>query len=182
MQRDVAFVRLQPQHLFAIERQPSQQVLLGVEASVTEEEAGILCSMPEAWAMLVGGRPIACFGISEIFAGHHGVAWAVLASGLGRAHVALTRFARARLAACGYARIETFARAEDVEGLVARYPNMDTGQLVAMVMTRQTPEIRWARLLGFGAAHVLRRYGGGDETYMLLERIAPRVVSARKAA
>lgn len=171
----ITFVRLLPEHLMRIERQPSQAMFLGTEADTTEAEAVQLAQMPEAWTMLVGPadaeRIVACFGIAELFTGRHGVAWAVLAPGIGAAHLALTRFARMRLDGTAFRRIDVFAKAPDLEPLLQARSDLDPGQIVAIAMNRQTPEMRWAGLLGFRPGHVLRRYGGADETCMLLERV-----------
>ena len=46
-------------------------------------------------------------------------------------------------------------------------------ELTALAMKYATPECRWAKLLGFTPAHVLRRFGAASETYMLFERFPP---------
>ncbi len=169
--REIAFHRLEPNDLFEIERQPSQLTVLGMPADLTEAEAQILADQDVAWTAWVAGRPIACFGISEFFAGRHGLAWSLLAEGIGADHLALTRFMRAEIAGAGLARIELIARAADIEDMAARYPWMDPWALVQVAMAEPTPECRWARLLGFRPAHVLRLYGGASETFMLFERL-----------
>ncbi|MBT0667028.1 hypothetical protein HT136_01430 [Novosphingobium profundi] len=173
MSEPITLSRMSPDDLLRLKRQPSQRLFLGADGTITPAEAEALAAMPQAWAVRRGSEPIACFGVSELFAGQHGVAWAMLAQGLGRAHLRLTRFVREKLAACPLRRIETFVRCVDVEGLLARSPGLDSGHLVSLAMLAPTAECRWAVRLGFTPAHVLRRYGAGDETYMLMERILP---------
>lgn len=172
MSEALTITRLRPADLLRLERQPSQQMLLGVDGTMTAEEAELLASMPEAWTLSRGDVPIACFGISELFPGKHGLAWSLLGAGLGtRAHLMLTRFAIERLEATPLIRVETYARCVDVEHLLARTPDLDSGHLVHLAMLFPSAECRWARRLGFRPAHVLRRYGAADETMMLFERI-----------
>ncbi|QVM82934.1 hypothetical protein [Novosphingobium decolorationis] len=173
MREAVTLSRLVPQDLLQLERQPSQRLFLGTDGTISAAEAEGLAAMPQAWCVHRGSVPIACFGVSELFPGQHGVAWAMLGSGLGADHLRLTRFVRAKLAACQLNRIETFVRCVDVEHLLARSPQLDSGHLVALAMLSPTAECRWAAMLGFRPAHVLRRYGAGDETYMMMERILP---------
>ena len=172
----VEFTKLQPVDLLEIERQPSQDLQLGLAYEWTEAEGQQLAAEPVAWTARLDGRIIACFGISETFEGLQGWGWAVLASGLGGAHLAVTRFMRSVIAGCGLARLEVLARAVDLEAVIALRQaqgerDLDSGQLVALAMARPTPECRWAALLGLQPAHVLRRYGAASESYMLFERI-----------
>lgn len=167
----VRFARMTPNDLLTIDRQPSQRLLLGQSGEFTREEAEQLAAMPEAWTCFHADRIVACVGISDMFAGRHGIAWSLLAQGIGQAHLALTRFVRGRLAMCGHERLDTFARAPDLETILARRPHLDSGQIVALAMADPTPECRWAALLGFRPAHVLRRYGALGESVMLFERI-----------
>lgn len=172
----VNFTKLQPVDLLEIARQPSQDRVLGLAYEWSEAEGQQLCAEPVAWTARADGRIIACFGISETFEGLQGWGWAVLATGIGGAHLALTRFMRSVIAECGLARLEVLARAVDLEAVIAtavidREGPLDSGQLVALAMARPTPECRWAALLGLQPAHVLRRYGAASESYMLFERI-----------
>lgn len=139
--------RLAPIDLACIERQASQVLTLGVDATPSHEEAEALAEMPEAWTFRdAAGRIVACIGISETFEGVQGVAWAVLAHGIGADHLALTRFARAMLERAGLQRIEAIAR-----------PGQDA---------------KWAKLCGLAPVHELRKFGAASETYVLCERIA----------
>lgn len=155
---------LQPEDLFEIERQDSQVMWLGTSGDVTQESAQVLASQDIAWtARRDDGSILACFGISDLFPGTHGVAWALLSQPLGADHLALTRFVQNVVAGAPHRRLELLACSADVpEG------SLDP---VSAAMADPTPECRWAALIGFGAAHVLRNFGGASETYMLFERI-----------
>lgn len=166
----VTFHRLEPGDLFEIERQESQLLLLGAPGEVNDEVAEILAEQPCAWTAWTKGRALACFGISETFPGSNGVAWSLLAKALGAHHLELTRFMQEQVAASPLPRIELIAKAAEIESFVARYPWVDPWALVAASMAEPTVECRFARLLGFKPAHVLRRFGGAQETYMLFER------------
>lgn len=174
---DVDFVPLRPHHIRSIELQGSQQRPLGLEYEPGEEQIERMCSGPIAIAALEHdghrGRVVACFGVVEQFGPMHGTGWAMLAQGIGRAHLAVTRYARDCIAFCDIPRLELLARCHDVEGLLTRHPDLDPGQIVAIACAEPTPEIRWGQLLGFAPAHVLRCYGAGGESVMLMERIAP---------
>lgn len=167
---DLTFHRLEPYDLFEIERQESQMLFLGAPGDITDDAAEILADQPCAWTAWAEGRAIACFGISETFPGVNGVAWSLLAQGLGRHHLPLTRFMQEEIRKSPLARIELIAKAQDIEWLAERYPWVDPFALVAAVMAEPTPECRWAKLLGFKPVHALRRFGAAAETYMLFER------------
>lgn len=77
-----------------------------------------------SWTALVGGRPIACAGLVEVWEGR-AYAWALLATDVGPHLLAVTREIRSRLAATPCRRIE-----------MAVADGFDAG-------------CRWARLLGF---------------------------------
>lgn len=132
-----------------IQRQPSQQVQLGLTREISEEEAQGLATGGEAWTAWVDDgsswRIVACFGLRETFPGRQAVAWAILAEGLGSAHLAVTRFARARIEASALRRIEA--------------------------ITLTPAEHAWAKLLGLTPAHVLRAFGAASEDHILFERI-----------
>ena len=132
-----------------IQRQASQLVQLGLERHITLEEADDLATGGEAWTLResadADARIVACVGLRELFPGRQAVAWAILAEGLGAAHLAVTRFARRRIAASPLRRIEAIVRTD--------------------------AECAWAKLVGLTPAHVLRCYGGASETHVLFERI-----------
>jgi hypothetical protein len=180
--REVRFSPLEPDDLLAIEQQPSQRTWMGAPCEIDHENALLLAAQPVAWtARRADGSILACFGIHETFddllgRGVQGVAWAMLSSPVGKDHLALTRFMRRQVEAAGLQRIELIAKAVDVESfrdfaLREGFP-VDTAMLVRASMTEPTPECRWAVMLGFEPAHVLRKFGGASETYMLFERIA----------
>jgi len=157
------FLSLQASDLFSIAIQPSQRLVLGIDPVGDADHAEILADQPVAWTAWRGDTILACFGIAEVFAGQHGVAWSLLAEGIGTSHLAITRFARRELDRCGLRRVELIARG--CEG--AEY-----GGPAALGYQRQcpTPEYRWAVALGFVPVHVLRHYGQADETCVLFER------------
>lgn len=175
---EVRFVPLQPHHVQAIKLQPSQGRPLGLDYSPGADEIQRMCEGMIAWAALERDdyviRVVACFGVVETFPAMHGTGWAMLAEGIGRAHLAVTRFARQCMADCELPRVELLARCHDVEALLARHPGLDPGQVVALASAEPTPEIRWARMLGFTPAHVLRCYGAIGQSVMLMERLAPQ--------
>lgn len=167
---------LRPRDYRELEAQPSQAGLALGMGEPNDDELEAYCAQPVAWAVRRAGRLIACFGIVETFAGTQGWGWARLAAGIGHAHLELTRFIRGQAEACGLARLELLARAPDLESEIkvaewGAQARLDPGQVVALALRRATPEIRWAVLLGFTPAHLLRRYGAHKETFMLFERL-----------
>jgi hypothetical protein len=169
----VSFSRLEPEDILSIDLQASQRMTLGIDtASCTLEEAEELAQEREAWAVRSDGRLIACIGIRETFPGRHGVAWAILATGIGAAHLTMTRFARERIVNCGLQRVEAIVRAADAESVLEHFPGLNGQQLIDMVLTMATPECVWARLVGLRPAHVLRKFGANGETQILFERIS----------
>jgi hypothetical protein len=134
--------------------QPSQHVCLGVTRAVHSIEDGEeLVEGGPAWtAVARDGRILCCAGFRILWAaneatGGHGVAWALLAADLGPAQVAITRFARARIAESPLDRIEAIVRA----GVVA--------------------EPQWARLVGLRRRALLRKWGPEGKTHLLFERV-----------
>ncbi|TCP35915.1 hypothetical protein [Sphingomonas sp. BK235] len=136
----VAIAPLGPEDALRIQRQRSQRIQLGLARDLSAAEAADLAASPgEAWAARGrDGRLVACLGLRETFPGRQAVAWAILAEGIGAAHLAVTRFARARIAASPLARIE------------------------ALVRERVAAERRWARLVEAAMAlgHVVAGVGG----------------------
>lgn len=169
------FSNLLPDDLFAIERQASQSTVLGMASEVSREEAEAIAAQRIAWTARDGmGRIIACFGINEPFEnGQQGFAWSILAEGIGAAHLQLTRFCRLQVVGSGLGRVDLMAKAADVEHILASRPELDSGMAVAVAMCRPSRECRWAELLGFRPAHVMRRYGPNCETFMLFEWFGP---------
>lgn len=167
----LTFHRLEATDLFEIERQESQLLWLGASGEISDEAAEILASQDCAWTAWRAGRPIACFGISEIFEGKQGLAWSLLSAELGADHLKITRFMQEQVLMSPLARIELIAKACDVESFAQKYDWIDPWALVQVAMAEPTPECRFAKLLGFEPAHVLRNYGAASETYMLFERL-----------
>lgn len=179
---DVAFTRLTAEDVLAIQAQPRQRTVFGMDVETTYDDALAMAQAPIAWAARVDGRLIACFGIVDHFTGLQGLGWTILAEGIGQAHLPLTRFIRAAIDGCGLARLELIARGPDIEPILASRPDLDSGQIVAIASSRPTPEMRWALMLGMQPAHLLRCYGAASETYMLFERLRPRAASSMSEA
>jgi hypothetical protein len=165
------FARLEAGDLLSIERQPSQHLLFGLDLAMSAEEADKLAEQPIAWAAFAGDRVLACAGVLETYPGRQGVAWAILAAGIGRRHLAITRFFAWQVAHAGLARIEAIVRGPDIEPLAAAHPEFDPWQLAAAMLAAPTPEMRWAAMMGLRPAAALRRFGGLSESYMLYERL-----------
>lgn len=145
-----SFSRMTVADYVEIAAQPSQ--LVGIhhiaEPAGRAAAAEDLIDRGAAWTARAGdGRILGCAGIYELFAGKHGLAWAVLAEGIGAAHLAISRFARARIAESGLNRIEAMANACDGAAC------------------------RWPMLLGMEAAAVLRKWGPDEETLLLFEKV-----------
>lgn len=170
------FVRMRPCDLFLIDVQDSQTMFLGQDATPDDETAETLAAQPVAWtAWRADGTVLACFGFSEAFPGRHGTAWALIGNGIGRDHLALTRFVRKVVAGCTLDRLDVLARCEDVEPLMLNgkaWP--EGGALLRLALIEPTPQVRWCLMLGFEPAHLLRKFGGAGETYMMFERIRGR--------
>lgn len=136
--------------------QPSQHVFLGVHRPVHSiEEGREMVAMGPAWtAVGSDGRILCCAGFGELFApgpatGGHAVAWALLAAGLGPAHLAITRFARRQFAESPYSRIEAIVQAG---------PDHEK-------------EGAWARRVGMKFAAWLPKWGPEGKLHVLYERI-----------
>lgn len=144
----VAIAAMKATDMLVIQRQASQLVQLGIERDMTMDEAEAIADGDgEAWTARYHGRIVACLGLRETFPGRQAVAWAVLAENIGPAHLAITRFARARIAASPLARIEAIVRqAVPAEGA-------------------------WAQLVGIRPVHVMRAFGAASEPHILCERI-----------
>lgn len=181
----VTFHTLRGADLAEIQLQKSQQTVLGMPGGVAEELYPLHTAGPVAWAVRSEGRLICCFGIVEQFEGRHGFGWALLAEGLGSAHLALTRFVRSQVTNSGLARVEALVRGPDLEAIIAERPQLDPGQILAIALSVATPEMRWAMQVGLTPVHVMRCYGANGESVVLCERIsAPASVASieREAA
>lgn len=133
--------------------QPSQWVQAGIDARyMSEEQARDLGQRGPAWTAIgADGRVLCCAGITDVFAGRQGVAWAMLAADLGVAqHLAITRFAKARIAESPLIRIESMI-SDDPTGRCAK----------------------WALVVGLELEATLACWGAASETVFLYRRIAP---------
>jgi hypothetical protein len=174
----ISFAPLAAHDLMDIVAQDSQKLWLGTPGEPDWESAEALADQPVAWCARRGdGSVLACFGINELFESAHGVAWALLSQPIGELHLPLTRFIRRQVESAGLARIELLAKAIDIEATRAFFAEhgapVDGWAMVQAAMSEPSPECRWALLLGFAPAHVLRKFGAAGETYMLFERITP---------
>lgn len=143
-----------PSDLPQLALQPSQHMCLGIHRPVhTLEDGEELAALGPAWTAIgPDGRVLACYGFGFQWPptadfGGQALAWAMLAEGIGSAHVAITRFARETIAASPIDRIEAIVRA-DVEA-----------------------EWRWADLVGFKHVAELRKWGPEGATHLLYERV-----------
>lgn len=137
-----------------LDLQPSQHMTLGILKPIhTVEDGRELEQAGPAWTAIGdNGRILCCYGFAFLHPatdsfGGHALAWAMLAGGIGAAHVAITRFARETLASSPITRIEALVRA-DVEA-----------------------ECRWAEMVGFDHVATLRAWGPEGRTHRLYERI-----------
>lgn len=140
-----------------------------------------MAASPVAWAARHKGELIACFGIVEHFRGRQGLGWTLLADRLGLAHLRLTRFIQQQIEHCGLRRLELLARGPDLESVLASMPDLDQGQILALAVEAATPEMRWAVMLGLKPAYVMRQWGASSETYVVFERLWPRLPLAEAA-
>lgn len=149
----VTFRDLLPGDVVQLALQPSQHVTLGlVRPALGYADGEELAAGGPAWTALHRGRVVACVGAKYLwppadgFTGH-AVLWALLADGIGAAHLAVTRFVRDRIADSPIARLEAIVRAEE------------------------EAECKWPRLLGLNLAAVLRRWGPEGAPHLLFERV-----------
>lgn len=185
---EVTFARLCPEDLSEIRLQPRQarQMAQLPFAGDSAEDAAAIAAQPIAWCARRQGRIVACFGIYETFPGKHGVAWAMLAEGIGPAHLALTRFIQGEIVRCGLARLELLTAAPDIEEPIAvaerAFGGFNPGSKVRRAFQHATPEMRWAVLLGLEPVHLLRQFGAQGVSLMLFERIRAPIAALQEAA
>lgn len=153
----VAFRPFLAEDAIALTLQPSQWIEAGIECcAIDESQARAMEVAGPAWSAIApDGRVLCCAGIGTMYhdaAGEpaHGVAWAMLSTGIGAAHVAITRYARARISEARHRRIEAIVKADD-----------------------DGEACRWARMVGLTLGHVLRGYGADGATHFLFERVRP---------
>jgi hypothetical protein len=138
--------------------QPSQHKCLGMtRVAHSIEDGQELVAGGPAWTAIgrhhdgTWGRILCCAGFTILWPANektrgHAMAWAMLAEGLGAAHLAVTRFAQRRIAEAPYSRLEAIVR--DVEA-----------------------EKAWAWYCGFRNPILLRAWGPEGEDHLLYERI-----------
>lgn len=147
----IQFEPFRARDALAIQLQPSQWVEAGIEARgmSIEQARDLEGNAWTAWRMGPGlnMRILCCAGFRELFPGRHAVAWALLARDLGpRALLAITRFARARIAESPLARIECLTR----DGAAER---------------------GWAEAVGLRLRAELPGWGATSETLCLFDRV-----------
>jgi hypothetical protein len=143
----LAIRQMNPEDLLVLQRQPSQALQLGMEIRATVGHARDMIERGEAWTAWRGLTPICCMGILESFPGVQGIAWAVLALGIGWDHLAITRHAKRQIARSPLIRIEALAR------------------------TSVPAECSWARAVGLQPEALIRKFGAASEDHMLYSRI-----------
>jgi hypothetical protein len=127
--------------------QPSQRLELGVDQPLSMEYGRDLAANGPSWTAYQRGRILCCAGFRETFAPVQAVAWAMLAEGIGGAHLAITRFARLQIAEAPYRRLEAIVEAKN-------------GRAVA-----------WAQMVGLQINTMLECFGANSEPHILFERV-----------
>jgi hypothetical protein len=138
--------------VLAVNVQPMQLI----EPQVIDHYYGETVASGEGWTAERDGRVIACAGLVATDS-RSALAWGLLSCPIGAGMVAITRKARATIAASRWERIEMLARADWPEAL------------------------EWAALIGFAQVAVLRRWGPAAADHVLFEVIKD-VATSREAA
>lgn len=131
-------IEFAPAHLGALQLQDAQSYFGPLLSDVHYGEE--LRAAGPAYSIMCDGRVIACAGVAEIWTGR-GMAWSLLADGIGDAFVGLHRMVKRFLwRECGIRRIEAYVDRDFAAGH------------------------RWVRLLGFECEGTMRAFGqhGGD--------------------
>lgn len=147
----VSFRAFQPADVVKISRHLSAELLrIGLtEDPASIEEGQALAAAGPAWtAVGRDGEILCCAGFAEVFPGIQAEAWAMLATAIGPAHLAITRFARWQIQTSPLFRID--ARC-----------------------VRRRAEITWAKLCGLREWAELGPWGPRREPTMLFSRIRP---------
>ncbi len=112
----ITFRPMEAEDVLRLAVQPSQ--VMGIFGPVADLDHGrALVSAGAAWSAVdADGRPLVCAGIGESIPGHVGVAWALLATSIGAAHLAITRFARRQILGSPLKRIEAIVRCDQHGG------------------------------------------------------------------
>jgi hypothetical protein len=131
-----------PDDLACLAPQPEQADWLTATAADPET----LFAAGPAWTALDGLSVLCCAGFGEV-SPTHAIAWAIIAADIGACMVPVTRYARERIEAARYRRIEAIVRAGFAPGA------------------------RWARMIGLTEVHTLRAWGEACEDHLLFERI-----------
>lgn len=133
--------------------QPSQHKCLGMtRAAHSIEDGRELVAGGPAWTAIArDGRILCCAGFTILWPANektrgHAMAWAMLAEGLGAAHLAITRYAQRRIAEAPYSRLEAIVR-------------------------DRAEEKAWAWFCGFRNPILLRAWGPEAEDHLLYERL-----------
>lgn len=141
----IQIVQLQPAQLAGIVLQGAQAGDLAPGTDIVGH-GHRLCQRGPAFAVLLGGVPVAAGGLYEVQP-HYATAWALIGAEAGPAMTAITRAVRRVLACRAYERVDTTVRGEFAAGQ------------------------RWAGLLGFERVATLRKWGPDRGDYVLWERV-----------
>lgn len=136
--------RFKAEHLQALELQDSQTYFKSEFLNPDYGEQ--LAASRWAFTGLVEGRPIACAGVHEIWAGR-GVAWALISKDAGKHFFAMHRAALGFMSQCGLRRIE------------------------AMIEAGFEPGHRWAKMLGMEQEGLMRGYSPTGVDYYIYARV-----------
>lgn len=132
-----------------LEMHPSQYFEFGrFHAAYTMEEGQELVDNGDAWTAHRGSRIITIAGFRDVFGnGSQAVVWASLALDIGADHLAVTRFAREKIANARFRRLEAIVEASNARA------------------------VKWAEMVGLTPVHTLRGYGPEGADHVLFERI-----------
>ncbi len=134
-----------------LELQDSQHFELGLYHShFSFAEGEDLADHGLAWAAVRGLRIVAIAGFRETYDGQ-AIAWAALSGRIGGDHLAITRFARARL----------------VEAVSGRFHRIE-----CLVDAENEAAMTWAMCIGLELGYRMRRYGADARDHFLFEKVA----------
>lgn len=135
----------QPEDLGWLFLEPEQQMWLGATSPVLDEDYGRqVRECGPCWTVRDSKGWVLGAGGFQEFGKGYAIAWALLAQGIGRDHLAMTRVAREWIAAAPYTRVE------------------------ALIRDDWPPAARWARLLGLRP--VFRRHSAELDRFWIWAR------------
>lgn len=135
-----------------LQLQAAQRLFLGPDRPLDLDYGEGLIAAGPCWTVeREDGSILGCLGFAEQGPGY-AVCWALLAEGLGRDHLALSRLVRERMLAAPYRRIEALIRADHPKGA------------------------QWARLVGLSFGFRVRAAGPEGEDFDLFELVRREIV------